>query len=66
MSNNEELYAEISILRERLKLYEEYVKLLLENISDMTPVAWVHGFRTSDEQIAKAKEIRKKLGVEEK
>ena len=33
--------------RELVKVYQEYVKLLGYEINDMTPVAYIHGWRTN-------------------
>jgi len=62
----EQLEAENKELREKEKLYKEYVELLQEQEKALLGLAYVHGYRTPEDVVKRGKEIREALEYTDK
>ena len=50
-----------NINKELIETYEEYIKLLGKENNSLISLAFVHGWRTSEEDIKKGEELRAKI-----
>lgn len=56
---------EVKVLKLKLDAWKRYHALLTEELDSAVGMAWIHGWRSSHERIARGKELRRELGIEE-